>query len=304
MYATRVRIDARMGSRALGGERPGRRLRPARGTSALAQPMRPCPPAACISQLPALPRAAKLAANGSPRSAGVIEPAPECGAPFVPVSPSPDSRLGRPGASPYPQARAVDAMAPGGPMFVGIDVSKDRLDVHVRSSGESFEVARDGQGLGATRRAPRGGWPGAGRARGDRRVRDHRRGGDRGGRPAVGGGQPGPDPRLRPCRRPAGEDRPARRRADRPFRRAGPADAPAGARRAGPGPCRAGRPSPPARRDDRHGEQPPAPGTQRRGPQRHRADTGQHSRPHSPISTGRSTTRSGARRSGGRRRTC
>ena len=32
-------------------------------------------------------------------------------------------------------------------MFVGIDVSKDRLDVHVRPSGESLAVARDGQGL-------------------------------------------------------------------------------------------------------------------------------------------------------------
>jgi transposase len=31
--------------------------------------------------------------------------------------------------------------------FVGIDVSKDRLDVHLRPSGESFAVARDGQGL-------------------------------------------------------------------------------------------------------------------------------------------------------------
>jgi transposase len=32
-------------------------------------------------------------------------------------------------------------------MFVGIDVSKDRLDVHLRPLGESFVVARDGDGL-------------------------------------------------------------------------------------------------------------------------------------------------------------
>ncbi len=32
-------------------------------------------------------------------------------------------------------------------MFVGIDVSKDRLDVHIRPSGEAFAVARDGAGL-------------------------------------------------------------------------------------------------------------------------------------------------------------
>jgi len=32
-------------------------------------------------------------------------------------------------------------------VFVGIDVAKDRLDVHVRPSGEAFAVARDGEGL-------------------------------------------------------------------------------------------------------------------------------------------------------------
>jgi transposase len=32
-------------------------------------------------------------------------------------------------------------------IFVGIDVSKDRLDVHVRPSREAFAVARDGEGL-------------------------------------------------------------------------------------------------------------------------------------------------------------
>jgi transposase len=32
-------------------------------------------------------------------------------------------------------------------MYVGIDVSKDRLDVHVRPTGEAFAVAREGEGL-------------------------------------------------------------------------------------------------------------------------------------------------------------
>ena len=32
-------------------------------------------------------------------------------------------------------------------IFVGIDVAKDRLDVHMRPSGEAFAVARDGKGL-------------------------------------------------------------------------------------------------------------------------------------------------------------
>jgi hypothetical protein len=36
---------------------------------------------------------------------------------------------------------------PASPRFVGIDVSKDRLDVHVRPSGRSFTVPRDGAGL-------------------------------------------------------------------------------------------------------------------------------------------------------------
>jgi transposase len=34
-------------------------------------------------------------------------------------------------------------------VFVGVDVSKDRLDVHVRPSGESFAMARDGVGIAA-----------------------------------------------------------------------------------------------------------------------------------------------------------
>ena len=33
------------------------------------------------------------------------------------------------------------------PSFVGIDVSKDRLDVNVRPSGQAFAVVRDGKGL-------------------------------------------------------------------------------------------------------------------------------------------------------------
>jgi transposase len=36
---------------------------------------------------------------------------------------------------------------PGLPSFVGIDVSKDRLDVHVRPAGQAFAVARNGEGL-------------------------------------------------------------------------------------------------------------------------------------------------------------
>jgi len=35
------------------------------------------------------------------------------------------------------------------PVFVGIDVAKDRLDVHLRPSGEAFAVGRDAAGLSA-----------------------------------------------------------------------------------------------------------------------------------------------------------
>jgi len=34
-------------------------------------------------------------------------------------------------------------------IYIGIDVAKDRLDVHVRPSGDAFAVARDGEGIGA-----------------------------------------------------------------------------------------------------------------------------------------------------------
>lgn len=36
-----------------------------------------------------------------------------------------------------------------GHVFVGVDVAKERLDVHLRPSGEAFAVARDAAGLGA-----------------------------------------------------------------------------------------------------------------------------------------------------------
>ena len=35
------------------------------------------------------------------------------------------------------------------PIFIGIDVAKDRLDVHVQPSGQAFAVTRDESGLAA-----------------------------------------------------------------------------------------------------------------------------------------------------------
>ena len=68
----------------------------------------------------------------------VREPASEPGATSA-ASLSPNGRRGRQ-ASPHAQGRDME-------YFVGIDVAKDRLDVHLRPSGETFAVARDGEGV-------------------------------------------------------------------------------------------------------------------------------------------------------------
>jgi len=79
-------------------------------------------------------------AGGSPIVPRSIEIVTEPGAPSV-VPSNPNSRSGRK-ASPHLQGRVTMEAC-----FVGIDVSKDRLDVHLRPSGEAFAVARDGKGL-------------------------------------------------------------------------------------------------------------------------------------------------------------
>jgi len=78
-------------------------------------------------------------ADGIPHPSGVLEPGGEQGHPSV-VPSSPDSRLGRV-ASPVSQGR--DQME----RFVGIDVSKAALDVHVLPEGEAFRVARNASGI-------------------------------------------------------------------------------------------------------------------------------------------------------------
>jgi transposase len=78
-------------------------------------------------------------------------PVPELGASAVDFV-VPNGRLGRT-ASPHAQGRESKSM------FVGIDVSKDRLDVHVRPSGDTFAVARDGEGIEALVERLRAGGP-------------------------------------------------------------------------------------------------------------------------------------------------
>jgi transposase len=99
----------------------------------------------CILPLPATEPSASLSVDGSPQPPRAIEPVKKHGAPSTGSAGNPNSRLGRK-LSPHSQGRVME-QPPTSPSFVGIDVSKDRLDVHVRPSGHTFTVARDGKGL-------------------------------------------------------------------------------------------------------------------------------------------------------------
>src|ERR1700747_3877533 len=79
--------------------------------------------------------------DGSPQTPRSLQTVGVTGAPSVSPS-NPNSRLGRKVRSPIRQGRvAMDIIA------VGIDVSKDRLDVAVDPDGEAFVVERNGTGL-------------------------------------------------------------------------------------------------------------------------------------------------------------
>ena len=79
--------------------------------------------------------------EASPRSPGAPKPETELSAASTIEVPHSDSRSG---PSPHLQGRVMDEQCA---VFVGIDVSKDRLDVHLRPSGEAFCVPREGKGL-------------------------------------------------------------------------------------------------------------------------------------------------------------
>src|SRR6202171_3494398 len=99
---------------------------------------RRCAPPCISASSPRRGKVGAAVADGSPQPPRVHEPASEHGAPSA-ASLSPHSRRGRK-ASPHAQGRDMEH-------FAGIDVAKDRLDVHLRPSGESFTVMRDGGGL-------------------------------------------------------------------------------------------------------------------------------------------------------------
>src|SRR5262249_23178970 len=99
-------------------------------------------PHPCKSRITKPVRLAGAVADGSPCHPWAEKPVPQRGTPSA-VPSNPNSRGGR-NASPIAQGGVkMDAI------YVGIDVSKDRLDVHVRPSGEAFAVTRDGKGLDA-----------------------------------------------------------------------------------------------------------------------------------------------------------
>src|SRR5262249_56412052 len=101
--------------------------------------VRPCrrretvDPHPCKSRITKGVRWAGGGADGSPCHPWAEKPVPQRGTPSA-VPSNPNSRGGR-NASPIAQGGVkMDAI------YVGIDVSKDRLDVHVRPSREAFAV--------------------------------------------------------------------------------------------------------------------------------------------------------------------
>src|SRR5512145_297956 len=76
-------------------------------------------------------------ADGSPVVPWSAKAVTEHAAPSA-VPRNPNSRWG---TSPHLQGRVMEQV------FIGIDVAKDRLDVHVRPTDEAFTAARDSDGL-------------------------------------------------------------------------------------------------------------------------------------------------------------
>jgi len=121
--------------------RPARAFarRPAR---AFARRLRPC-----ISTDTRARKLTRSGAEGSPTRPRVREPVVQRGAPSAALPKNPNSRQGRREPIPHQQGRVMDNIDRDQDVFVGVDVSKKQLDVHVLQSGDSFSVARSGPGL-------------------------------------------------------------------------------------------------------------------------------------------------------------
>src|SRR5438105_3007786 len=99
-------------------------------------------PHPCKSRIVASARLAGAVADGRPSHPRAAKPVPQRGAPCAGPS-NPNSRVGR---SRSPVAQGWDQMDA---IVVGIDVSKDRLDVHVRPTGTALSYSRDAAGIEA-----------------------------------------------------------------------------------------------------------------------------------------------------------
>src|SRR4051812_4568042 len=84
----------------------------------------------------------RVEAGGSPQGARLTKAEHKRGAPPA-VSSQPERSPGL--DSPHQRSRVLDKA----PTLVGIDVSKHRLDVHLRPSGEGFAVGHDEEGVAA-----------------------------------------------------------------------------------------------------------------------------------------------------------
>ncbi len=84
----------------------------------------------------------RVEAGGSPQGARLTKAEHKRGAPPA-LSSQPERSPGL--VSPHQRSRVVDKA----PTFVGVDVSKDRLDVHLRPSGEHFTASHDEAGVAA-----------------------------------------------------------------------------------------------------------------------------------------------------------
>ena len=99
-------------------------------------------PHPCKSRIAGSDRMSGAVAGGRPSHPRTMKSGPQRGTPSV-VPSNPNSRLGR-SRSPVAQGwEQMDAIV------VGIDVSKDRLDVHVRPAGRVLSYSRDAAGIEA-----------------------------------------------------------------------------------------------------------------------------------------------------------
>jgi transposase len=85
-------------------------------------------------------------AAGSLLGFGAPEPVDKCRPPSAKSSKNPNSQQGRM-TIPHLQARGTMEEPATADCFVGIDISKQQLDVHILPSGHTFSVTRDAAGL-------------------------------------------------------------------------------------------------------------------------------------------------------------